>query len=171
MSTKPKRIVKQVTCPKCGKVMYPNWVARHVCGELEKYVKKYTPKPKLVMICPNGWKNCHDCQYISPTNTCLLPKSDIDVLIQAAKIAEEIVTKDAIESAHKIRGTWFEEFSRMSDEERWADYRKYHITDLTYKEPITCMTGPFSLGGGSSNSVKKENKGTKPTVYKWGEFK
>lgn len=170
MNTKPKRIVKQVTCPKCGKVMYPNWVTRHVCGESEKYVKKYTPKSKLVMICPNGWKNCHDCQYISPTNTCLLPKSDIEVVIQAAKIAEKVVTKDAIESAEKIRGTWMEELDQVTGtEEFWAWFNKdKRPCNINYKEPLN--GGPSEPGGGSKSKVPPKPPYKMPEYLKnWGQ--
>ena len=161
MNTKPKRIVKQVTCQKCGKVMYPNWVTRHVCGESESYVRKYIPKPKFVMICPNGWSNCPDC---ANEKLCIVglykpEPSDIDILILAAKIAEEVVIKDAIESAEKIRGTWMEEFDQLPEGGIWEWMARYRRPgDINYKESLPA--GPSEPGGGSKsrNHKKPQNK-------------
>jgi hypothetical protein len=155
---------KQVVCEKCGKVMYPNWVTRHVCGEPEKYVKKYTPKSKLVMICPNGWKNCDLCEYISPNNTCLLPKSDIDIVVLAAKIAEEVVTKEAIESVEKIRGTWMEEFDQLPEGGIWEWMARYRTPHINYKE--TLNGGPSEPGGGSKSRVPKKSVKKMPEYMK-----
>ena len=168
MSAKPKRIVKKVTCQKCGKVMYPNWVKRHVCGETEKYVKKYTPKSKLVMICPNGWKNCPDCKYNSPNNICLYPKPDIDIVVLAAKIAEEVVTKEAMESAHKIRGTWMEEFDNLPEGGIWEWMARYKTPHINYKE--TLNGGPSEPGGGSKSKAKKSKTGNKIFTDVWSGF-
>ena len=168
MGTKPKRIVKQVTCQKCGKVMYPNWVTRHVCGESESYVRKYTPKPKLVMICPNGWKNCPDCanEKLCITGLYKPEPSDIDIVVLAAKIAEEVVTKDAIESAHKIRGTWMEELDQVTTaEEFWAWFNKgKRPGDINYKEPLPA--GPSKPGGGSKSRAPKKPKKEIPEYMK-----
>jgi len=120
-------------------------------------------------ICPNGWESCGECKY---ENSCRPNhyhfETYTEFVIKAAEIAEASVNAE-VKAA--IRETWGQKFDRMTEDERWADYRKYHVTDLTYKEPITCMGGPIQHGGGSSNNVKKENKGTQPTIYKWGVFK
>ena len=157
MSAKPKRIVKKVTCQKCGKAMYPNWVTRHVCGESESYVRKYTPKPKLVMSCPNGWKNCPDCKYISPNNTCLYPKSDLDIVVLAAKIAEEVVTKDAKKSAERIMLSWTDwhdyqrQINLLSEDEKWLHMFGNPAPHINFKE--TLNGGPSEPGGGSKSRV------------------
>ena len=121
-------------------------------------------------VCPNGWNHCEMCSH---ERKCIagLYHGEIETIVLAAEIAEAVVSKAAIESAMKIKGTWFEGFNRMCEEERWQDYRKYHIADLIYKEPITCMGGPTRPGGGSKSKVKKSPKGNKPTQYLWGEFR
>jgi len=69
------------------------------------------------------------------------------------------------------RGTWSERLNAMSEDERWAEYYKYHPHDLISKEPTKCMAGAIVPGGGGKIKTKKDTKGNKPTVYKWGEFK
>lgn len=122
--------------------------------------------PKEIRLCPNGWEDCSLCKYNSLTNICLYPESDIDIVIQAAKIAEEVVIADAIESAYKIKGTWFQEFSQMSEEERWAEYFKYPTPHFNEKPVL--KAGPSEPGGGSKSRCKKSTKGNIPTVYIWG---
>ena len=118
-------------------------------------------------VCPNGWKHCEMCSH---ERKCIagLYHGEIETIVLAAEIAEAVVSKAAIESAMKIKGTWFEGFNRMCEEERWRDYRKYHVGDLMYKEPYKAMAGAIVPGGGSKSNVKKSNKGCKPTVYIWG---
>ena len=120
-------------------------------------------------VCPNNWEDCTMCSH---ERKCIagLYHGEIETIVLAAEMAEAVVSKTAIESAMKIKGTWFSEFSTMSEEERWQDYRKYHVGDLMYKEPVKCMDGPTSPGG-SSIKYKKNNKGCKPTIYEWGCFK
>ena len=112
----------------------------------------------LDMICPHGWINCQEC---ANEETCRAgryePKqTDLEVVIKASEISQKVVDIEVKESIHKIRGTWAEEFLKMSEKERWEDYRKYHITDLTYKEPVTCIPGPISPGGGGKCRVPKK---------------
>ena len=65
-----------------------------------------------------------------------------------------------------------EELDRVAGtEEFWTWFAKYgRPGDLHAVEPYKAMSGP-SEPGGSKMKCKKETKGTKPTVYKWGEFK
>ena len=126
---------------------------------------------KEIRICPEGWRECELCAH---QRACIAglyvpEQTDIEVLIRAAKIAEEVVTKEAIESAHNIKRTWFEEFSQMSGEERWAEFLRYHTPSLMGKEVLP--VGEGRPGGGSKSKVKKSTKGTKKAVYAWGEFK
>ncbi|HZK84866.1 MAG TPA: hypothetical protein VFC58_09350 [Desulfosporosinus sp.] len=125
--------------------------------------------PKEIRVCPNGWIDCHLCKYDVLCKAGLYEPdiSDLGIVVLAAKIAEEVVQAEAVESAYRIKGTWAEHFSKMDEDERWADYRKYHVADLAYKEPVKCMSGPTTPGG-SSMKVKKNNKGNIPTVYIWG---
>ena len=120
-------------------------------------------------LCPNKWINCEECKYVrecTPRNYHI--ETDIEVMIRAAEVSERVVNAEVVESVEKCRGTWFDGFSKMTREERWDDYRKYHIGDLMSKEPVTCMAGPISPGGGGAMKCKKSTKGNKPTVYIWG---
>ena len=169
MNTKPKRIPKRVVCEKCGRSIAVSWFSRHNCGDPEKYVrKKYTPKPtKLVMICPNGWKNCPDCanEKLCIAGLYKPEPSDLDILIQAAKIAEEVVTADAIENAEKIRGTWMEEFNRLEEGEIWEWMARYKRPgDINFKEPL--KAGPSEPGGGSKSRAPKKPKKEVPEYMK-----
>lgn len=164
MNTKPKRIPKRAVCEKCGRSIAVTWFSRHNCEDPEKYVRKnyYTPKP--VRICPNGWADCENCGYISLIKTCLYPKSDLEIVVLAAKIAEEVVTKDAIESAHKIRGTWMEEFDNLQEGEIWEWMARYRTPHINYKEPLPA--GPSEPGGGSKSRNHKKPKKEKPEYMK-----
>ena len=123
--------------------------------------------PKEIRLCPNGWEDCSLCKYVSLDNTCLYKlKSDIDIVVLAAKIAEENVIAVAIENVHKIKGTWFEEFSQMSEKERWAEYFRYPTPHFNEKPVL--KAGPSEPGGGSKNRCKKSTKGNIPTMYMWG---
>lgn len=89
---------------------------------------------------------------------------DLGIVIRA----EEAVQTEVVESAERIRETWFKKYSHMSEGERWAEFRKYHIPNLHEKEVIP-LGGPSKPGGGSKTKAKKSKKGNKPTVYVWGE--
>jgi len=121
-------------------------------------------------ICPNHWPNCEECKYdrsCKPGHYHI--ETDLEVVIRAAEVSEKVVNVEVVESVEKCRGTWFDGFSKMSREERWKDYRKYHVADLVSKDPVKCMSGPTAPGGGGAMKVKKSKKGNKPTVYVWGE--
>ena len=115
------------------------------------------------MPCENGWTDCQDCFNVGPCIAGLyIPIEDNTTIIKAAKIAEEVVTKDAIESAHKIRGTWVEELDRVAGtEEFWAWFAKYgRPGDINYKEPL--KAGPSKPGGGSKSRNHKKPTKEKP---------
>ena len=117
-------------------------------------------------ICPNGWESCEECNYdrsCRPSHYHI--ETDLEVVVRAAEVSDRVTQGEAVESAEKCRGSWFDGFSKMDSEERWKDYRKHHIGDLGIKEPIR-LDGPSSPGGGGSKGAKK-GKGCKPTVYVW----
>ena len=121
--------------------------------------------PKEIRLCPNGWEDCSLCRYVSLTNTCLYkPKSDIDIVVLAAKIAEKVVHADVIESTEKIKG------NLQSDVDFWGWWGRSSPPNIHAKEPWKTMSGPTAPGG-STMKCKKETKGHKPTIYKWNEFK
>lgn len=125
--------------------------------------------PTDIRPCPSGWTGCDLCANY---NLCLSdmyvpePTTDVAVLVKAAEVCEQVVQAEVVESVAKCRGTWAARFNSMTETERWADYRKHHVTDLMYKEPVKCMSGPTEPGG-STMKCKKSTKGNKPTVYVW----
>ena len=125
--------------------------------------------PTGIRVCPEFWSDCDLCKYNSLNNTCLYPKSDVEVVVLAAKISEEVVTKDTIESAQKIRGTWMEEFNRLEEGEIWEWMARYRTPgDINYKEPL--KAGPSEPGGGSKNRTPPKPPYKMPEYLKnWGQ--
>ena len=118
-------------------------------------------------VCPNGWI-CEDCNYersCRPSHYHI--ETDLEVVIRAAEISERAVNTEVVESVEKCRGTWYDKFSKMTEEERWSEYRLHHIGDLQFKEPVKAMSGPTSPGGGKVGKIKKSNKGTKIVMEPW----
>jgi hypothetical protein len=142
---------------------------RRLKKELDEDIKSWQKCPKEIRICPNCWEDCSLCKYVGLDNTCLYEsKSDLDIVVLAAKIAEEVVTADAIESAHKIKGTWFQEFSQMNEEERWAEYFRYPTPHFNEKPAL--KAGPSEPGGGAKNKAKKSKMGNKIFTDVWSGF-
>ena len=125
--------------------------------------------PAEIRVCPNGWEDCSLCRYEKLCGAGLYKPdiSDLDIVVLAAKIAEEVVTKGAIESAHKIRGTWMQELDQLPEGGIWEWMARYKRPNLHAVEPYKAMSGPTAPGG-SSMKCKKSTKGTIPTVYVWG---
>ena len=124
--------------------------------------------PKELRQCPSGWSDCELCAH---ERMCIgglykPEESDIEVVIRAAEIAEIVVHDEAVESVEKCRGTWAEEFGKMSEDERWAEYRKYKPPSLHDKTPIP-LDGPSSPGGGSKAKMKKSRTGNKVFTDVW----
>jgi len=125
--------------------------------------------PKEIRLCPNGWEDCSLCKYDVLCKAGLYEPdiSDLGIVVLAAKIAEKVMQAEAIESAHKIRGTWMEEFNQLPEGEIWEWMARYKRPgDFNYKEPL--KAGPSEPGGGSKSRCKKSTKGNIPTVYIWG---
>ena len=132
--------------------------------------------PSGIRVCPNGWTDCNLCANNEAckngTYTAELEdhelETDLGIVIENIELP---VPAEVGKSDASIRVTWASRFNAMTEAERWVEHRKYHPPNLLHKEEVKCMMGAISPGGGGSNSVKKEKKGTKPTIYKWGEFK
>lgn len=130
---------------------------------------------KEIRQCPNGWEDCSLCANDQACDDGTyrpepeLIESDLDVVIRAAEICEKVAQAEVVESVEKCRGSWFDEYSQMDADERWTDFYKYHPPNLVSKDPVPAGEG--SPGGGGSNGVKQEKKGTKKTIYEWGCFK
>jgi len=91
-------------------------------------------------------------------------ETDLEVVVRAAEVSERVTQGDAVESAAKCRGTWFDGFSKMTARQRWEDYRRYHVADLTYKEPL--KAGPSEPGGGGKSRVPKKPAKKMPEYMK-----
>ena len=132
--------------------------------------------PKDLRQCPHSWTDCSLCAHKPQCdNGTYVPEpekieTDIEVVIKAAEVSEKVVNDGVRESVEKIRGTWSERFSQMTEDERWTEHGRYQVPNIHAKEPYKAMSGPTEPGG-STMKCKKETKGTKPTIYKWGEFK
>ena len=124
--------------------------------------------PEEIRLCPEGWEDCSLCRYEKLCGAGLYEPgiSDLGIVVLAAKIAEEVVTKDAIESAKKIRRTWMEELDELPEGGIWEWMARYRTPNLHAVEPYKAMSGPTAPGG-SSMKCKKNTKGTIPTVYVW----
>ena len=109
--------------------------------------------------CPNGWNNCEEC---ARERECKAGLYHGETIVEVAKIVEKQMIKEAIKSALVIKGL-------QSDNDFWGWWSRSSPPNLHEKQPIPAGEG--CPGGGSSNNVKKTNKGTKKTVYEWGMFK
>ena len=126
--------------------------------------------PKEIRLCPNGWADCSLCKFDALCKAGLYEPdiSDFGIVVLAAKIAEEVVTKGAIESAHKIRGTWMEEFDQLPEGGIWEWMARYRTPHINYKE--TLNGGPSEPGGGAKNKAKKSKTGNKVFTDVWTGF-
>jgi len=117
--------------------------------------------------CPNGWI-CEDCQHES---VCAIGQYYVEpTIIEIAEKIDKEVTQEASKDARAImRGTWFDNYNRMDEQERWAEYAKWPTPHLHFK-PALPLDGPSSPGG-SKSKCSKSKKGNKPTQYLWNEFK
>ena len=125
--------------------------------------------PKEIRVCPNGWTDCSLCVneklciagLYKPEET-----TDLEVVIKAAEISERVVQAEVREIVEKIRETWAEKFSKMTEEERWAEYGKYQTPNLQSVEPWQAMAGPSAPGGGGTCKVPKKPKKKMPEYLK-----
>jgi len=131
--------------------------------------------PNGIRVCPNGWTDCNLCAHLKAcddgTYTAELEnhelETDLGIVIEDI---EPVVQAAVVEPVAKSpRGTWYSNWNGMTTEERWADIRKYRTPSLHDKTPMPAGQG--APGGGGSNGVKQEKKGTKKTIYEWGCFK
>ena len=131
--------------------------------------------PEEIRICPEGWSYCNFCKYTSLDNTCLYaPEADIDIVVLAAKIAEEVVTKDAKKSAERIMLSWTDwhdhqrQIDLLSEDERWLHMFGNPTPHINYKEPLPA--GPSEPGGGSKSRAPKKPAWKMPEYLKnWGQ--
>jgi len=114
--------------------------------------------PNDLRQCPHGWTGCKICYNLDKC------KSDLDVVLKAAEISTHVVNAEVAESAAKIKGTWSDEFSRMSERERWAEYAKY--PRLNFNEKPVLPAGPSSPGGGSKSKNHKKPRRKTPEYMK-----
>jgi hypothetical protein len=130
--------------------------------------------PKEIRLCPEGWVDCSLCRYASLTigidpktgkrkHTCLYaPKYDLDIVVLAAKIAEQVMHTAAVESAEKIKG------NLQSEEDFWAWWGR--SSPPHFNEKPVLPAGPSEPGGGSKNKAKKSKTGNKVFMDVWSGF-
>ena len=130
------------------------------CGEMKC--------PDEIRVCPHQWIECEFCANLK---LCILglyipePESDLDVVIKAAKIAEQVVDAGVRESVEKIRGTWMEEFNNLQEGEIWEWMAKYKMPgDINFKESLPA--GPSEPGGGSKGRNHKKPAKKMPEYMK-----
>ena len=127
--------------------------------------------PDEIRVCPHQWIECEFCANLK---LCIMgfylpePESDLDVVIKAAKIAEQVVDAGVRESVEKIRGTWMEEFNNLQEGEIWEWMARYRTPHINYKE--TLNGGASEPGGGSKSKVKKSKTGNKVFTDVWSGF-
>lgn len=165
-------------CKGCRNWMFHDW---YLC---DKALVKDTDRDGFLVlpilrckeferICPHNWDNCHECRHdrdciaglYKPEET-----TDLEVVIQASNIAEEVMHVEAVESAVGIKkGTWMEEFNRLEEGEIWEWMARYKRPgDINYKEPL--KAGPSEPGGGSKSRVPPKPPYKMPEYLKnWGQ--
>ena len=130
----------------------------------------------LDMTCPHDWNNCSECANVKFCIAGLYrtEPNDLDVLMKAAKIAEEVVTKDAKKSAERIMLSWTDwhdhqrQINLLSEDEKWLNMFGNPAPHINYKESLPA--GPSEPGGGSKNKAKKSKTGNKVFTDVWSEF-
>jgi hypothetical protein len=105
--------------------------------------------------CPNGWSNCEDCLKLKDCISGLYHGEIAEI--------EKRMAKEAADSAREIMGM-------QEENDFWGWWGKSSPPNLHHKEPYKCMAGPTAPGGSGVKNCKKEKKGTKPTIYKWGSI-
>jgi len=114
-------------------------------------------------LCPNKWINCEDCKYVrecTPRNYHI--ETDLEVVIKAAEAAERSVNAEV---KKVVRETWAQKYDRMTEDERWQDYYRYHVPDLMSREPLP-LDGPSAPGGGGKCRVPKKPQKKMPEYLK-----
>ena len=129
---------------------------------------------KEIRLCPNGWEDCSLCanERLCIAGLYKPETTDLDIVVLAAKIAEEVVTKEAKKSAERIMLSWTDwhdhqkQINLLSEDERWLNMFGNPAPHINYKEPLN--GGSSEPGGGSKSRNKKSTKGNIPTIYMWG---
>ena len=125
--------------------------------------------PKEIRQCPHNWTDCNLCaNRIACKNGTYEPASELEEDELTTDLGIVIVEVEAVYPFRAVeRATWVDKLNGMTEDERWAEYYKYHPEDLISKEPITCLSGPVVPGGGSKNKVKKSKTGNKVFTDEW----
>ena len=116
----------------------------------------------LDMACPHDWNNCPECANVELCIAGLYKPdpNDHDVLMKAAKISEEVMHADAIESAERIMLSWTDwhdhqrQIDLLSEDEKWLNMFGNPAPHINYKE--TLNGGPSEPGGGSKGRNPKK---------------
>ena len=109
--------------------------------------------------CPHDWLDCSLCANLKACQAgTYVPEPEP---VEREPIPEltpgpEELTTDLGVVIPRERGTWVERLSRMTEDERWAEYGRYPIPNPQSVEPWQAMSGPSAPGGGGSCRVPKK---------------
>ena len=118
--------------------------------------------------CPSGWFECEICANEKECKAGLYKpeETDIEVVIKAAEVSKKVVDTEVLKNVESIRGgSWFEEFSKLSYNDRMKEGARYHPPSLHDKTPIP-LDGPSSPGGGGKCRVPKKPQRKLPEYMK-----
>lgn len=128
--------------------------------------------PNEIRACPHSWSNCELCANLKAceagTYTAELEdhelETDLGIAIEEVLPVVQAVP-EVVESVAKIRGTWAEQFLKMSPNDRMKEFMRYHPPSLHHKEPIP-LDGGSSPGGGSKSKNHKKPQRKVPEYMK-----
>lgn len=122
------------------------------------------------MDCPNGWLECDLCKHKKECDDGDYKGeiTDIEVVIKAAEVSAKVINAEVRKSVESIRGgSWFEEFSRMSYNDRMREVARYHPPDLhAIADPYKAEQGAIVPGGGGKCRVPKKPQKKIPEYLK-----
>ena len=124
--------------------------------------------------CPHNWTECNLCKNLQACQAGTYtpePEPEPTPEPELTPSVEELTTDLGIVIPRE-RGTWFEEFSKLSHNDRLKEIARYPIPNLhSVADPYKAEHGAIVPGGGGKIKTKKDTKGHKPTIYEWGTFK
>lgn len=129
--------------------------------------------PNETRQCPHNWTDCELCANLKACESgTYKPESELEEnelsIDLGIPIAEVPPVTPPLRSTE--RGTWFDQFSRMSPNDRWADIQKYPRPNFQAVEPYKAMAGAFVPGGGGKCKVPPKPPYKMPEYLKnWGQ--
>jgi hypothetical protein len=122
------------------------------------------------MDCPHGWTDCQDCLNLAFCEAgTYVPEPEPPEPTPDPESVNELEENELARDLGKElpRGTWAEQFSKLSHNDRMSEFYRYHPDDLISKEPYKAMPGAFVPGGSKNGRSKNKKKGTKIVIEPW----